>query len=248
MAFPVEDIYPGVGENAPHPATFGPLGDLGNGIRCAGLIVHSTEGTDTSRAAALATAKWQLTNPGSYNWIVYDTASIGARGGLLLTVPYLEASGGINPASSAWKPQPWLSSVLGAKVMGDPARYQLQVAFSGKAAQFAAGNIPPNMIDTVARLVLWIEAQPWGADNLVLSAHSDYQTNRTDPGAGVIDRILKRYAEIKNPPAPPPATDYKALYEAEKAKTVQQAERIAVLQTQLATATSKINNAKAALT
>ena len=237
MAFPVDDIFPGVGDpNAKHPATFGPLGDLGNGIRCAGLILHSTEGAGTTRQDALDTARFQLTNPGSYNWIAYD-------GGLLLTVPYLEASGGINPASQYWKPQPWLTSSLGTKVMSDPARYQLQVAFSGKAAEFAKGNIPASMIDNVARLVIWIEAQPWGANNLVLSAHSDYQTNRTDPGAGVIDRVLKRYTEL-TAPAP---TDYKALYEAELAKVATQTKVIADLKTQVATANTKIAAAKSAL-
>jgi hypothetical protein len=240
--FPVDDIYPGVGDpNAPHPATFGPLGDVGNGIRCAGLIVHTTEAAGYSRATALATAKWQTTNPGSYNWIIYD-------GGLVLTVPYLEASGGINPSSSAWAPKAWLTQQLGAKVMGDPARFQLQVAFSGKAADFAAGRNPANMIDTAARLVIWIESQPWGADNLILSAHADYQTNRSDPGAGVIDRILKRYAEIKNPPAPVvDCAGIMAELESTKQQVAAQAEIIARQKTDLATANAKIAAARSAL-
>ena len=56
---------------------------------------------------------------------------------------------------------------------------------------------------------------------------------RTDPGVGVVDKILARYAELYNPP------DYKALYEAEVAKN-------ATLSTQLAAEKAKVASATTA--
>jgi hypothetical protein len=160
-------------------------------------------------------------------------------------VPYLEASGGVNPASSAWAPKSWLKTLLSPAAFADPNAYLMNVAFSGKAADLAAGKYPANMIDTAARLVIWFENAAFGKDNAVMCSHSDWQSNRSDPGAGVIDKILARYSELKNP-APAPV-NYKALYEAELAKVATQTKVIADLKTQLATANTKISAAKAAL-
>lgn len=217
MAFPVDDIYLG-------PKSFGAR----KGHE--GIIWHTTEGTGPSRAAAVATANWQKTNPGSYNFIIYD-------GGILLTVPYLEASGGVNPASPAWAPEryPWLKQLHSPAAYADPNAYLMNVAFSGKSAELKAGNYPANMIDTAARLILWFEGTAWGKNDSVHSAHSDWQSNRSDPGSGVITKILARYNELKTPPV----IDYKALYEAEKAK-------VATLTTQLAAEKAKNAGATAA--
>lgn len=186
MVFPSDDIYLG-------PSTFGPR----KGHE--GIVWHTTESSGPSRASAVATAEWQKSNPGSYNFIIYD-------GGILLTVPYLEASGGVNPASSHWAPEryPWLKQLHSASAYADPNGYLMNVAFSGKAAELKAGNYPVNMIDTAAQLIIWMESTAWGKDDSVHSAHSDWQSNRSDPGTGVITRILKRYAELKI--APPPLT------------------------------------------
>jgi hypothetical protein len=209
MTFPTDDIYLG-------PASFG----LRKGHE--GIIWHTTEGAGPSRAAAVATANWQKTNPGSYNFIIYD-------GGILLTVPYLEASGGVNPASPAWAPEryAWVKQMHSAAAYADPNAYLMNVAFSGKSAELKAGNYPANMIDTAAKLIIWFEGTAWGKDNSVHSAHSDWQSNRTDPGSGVITKILARYQALKTPSPIP--VDYKVLYEAEKAK-------VASLTAQLATA------------
>lgn len=233
MTFPANDIYLG-------PTAFG----MRKGHE--GIIWHTTEAAGTNRSAAVGTANWQKTNPGSYNFIIYD-------GGVLLTVPYMEASGGVNPASSAWAPGrfPWLKQLLTPAAYVDPNAYLMNIAFSGKAAELAAGNYPANMIDTAARLVIWFEASAWGKDNAVMSSHANWQSNRSDPGAGVVDRILARYEAIKNPPAPvpvpvpapvppPPVVDYKALYEAEHAKAIAVAIRAAGL-------AARIEAAKAAL-
>jgi len=187
MTFPTNEILLG-------PKSFG----IRKGTE--GICWHTTEGAGTSRAAAVATANWQKTNPGSYGWIIYD-------GGLLLTVPYLEASGGVNPASSAWAPGrfPWLKQLHSAAAYADPNAYLLNVAFSGKSAEFAAGRMPANMIDTAARLALWVERQPWGSDNLVFSGHLNWQSNRSDPSQRVVDAILARYVELTAPAPPQPA-------------------------------------------
>ena len=219
MTFPADDIHLG-------PKSFGAR----KGHE--GIIWHTTESSGPSRASAVGTADWQKTNPGSYNFIIYD-------GGILLTVPFLEASGGVNPASSAWTPAAWLKTLLTPAAFADPNAYLMNVAFSGRALDLAAGKYPMNMIDTAARLLIWFEGTTWGKDNSVVCAHSDWQSNRSDPGAGVVDRILARYAELKAP-APVPV-DYKALYEAEKVKLATANKTITALK-------AKIAAGKAALT
>ena len=223
MTFPTDDILLG-------PKSFG----LRKGHE--GIIWHTTEAAGPTRAHAVGTANWQKTNPGSYNFIIYD-------GGVLLTVPYLEASGGVNPASSAWAPNryAWLKQLHSPAAFADPNAYLMNVAFSGRMVDLKAGNYPANMIDTAARLIIWFEGTNWGKDNSVHSAHSDWQSNRSDPGSGVITRILARYNEIKNPPAPkpvPPPTDYKALYEAEKTKVGTLEAALAAEKAKVATATA----------
>jgi hypothetical protein len=170
VSFPTDDIFLG-------PASFG----LRKGHE--GIIWHTTEGAGPSRSAAVATATWQKSNPGSYNWIIYD-------GGLLLTVPYLEASGGVNPLSSSWAPGrfPWLKSALSAAAYADPNAYLLNVAFSGKTAVFRDQGLPPNMLATAKQLVEWVEAQPW-CSRMVASGHLHWQTNRTDPSLQVLAAI-----------------------------------------------------------
>lgn len=238
MAFPVDDILLG-------PATFGKR----KGTE--GIIWHTTEATGFSRAHAVGTANWQKTNPGSYNWIIYD-------GGLLLTVPYLEASGGTNPASDAWAPgrYPWLKSLLSPAAYADPNAYLLNVAFSGRTADILAGKMPDNMYVTAARLTKWVEDQPWAKDNAVFSGHLHWQRNRSDPGQPTIDRILAEYAKLYNPPTVPvPEPDYKALYIEEQAKVAdlttklkrERAKSAAAEQT-VADLKTKISAAKVALT
>jgi hypothetical protein len=171
MPFPTDDIFLG-------PASFGRR----RGTE--GFIWHTTEGADASRGSALATARWQLTNPGSYSWIIYD-------GGLLLTVPYLEASGGVNPASTSWAPEryPFLKANLSLSAYADPNAFLINVAFSGKTALFRDKGIPANMIETAQRLVEWVEAQDWSARKLVHSGHLHWQRNRSDPSEKVLALI-----------------------------------------------------------
>lgn len=181
MAFPTDDIFLG-------PASFGLRGNDTYKGQADGIIWHTTEGAGTSRDDALATARFQLTHAGSYNWIIYD-------GGLLLTVPYLEASGGTNPFSHAWAPEryPFLEEGLPARAYGDPNKWQLNVSFSGRTSEFRKGNIPDNMIETAARLTHWVEAQPWGAPALFHSGHMHWQNNRSDPSEYVLGRIKESY-------------------------------------------------------
>lgn len=178
MTFPTDDILLG-------PAAFGPR----KGTE--GIVWHTTEAADASRASAVGTRNWQLANPGSYNWIIYD-------GGLLLTVPYLEASGGVNPASPAWAPSryPFLRQNLSPAAYADPNAYLLNVAFSGKTAVFRDQGMPANMLDTAVRLTKWLEAQPWTRKPLLHCGHMHWQSNRSDPSQAVLDRIESLYRGI----------------------------------------------------
>lgn len=175
-----------------------------------GIVWHTTESVGQTLAAARATAEWQKKNPGSYNFII-------ATDGILLTVPYLEAAGGLNPGSTSWAPSrfPWLKRLHSPAAYADPNAHLLNVAFAGRTADFEAKGWPAAMVDQAARLVLWFEASSWGKDDASLSRHADWQANRSDPGTKLIELVLARYAQLKAPATPPvPAADYKALYEA----------------------------------
>lgn len=176
MTFPTNDILLG-------PASFGPR----KGTE--GIIWHTTEAADASRNSAVQTATWQKTNPGSYGWIIYD-------GGLLLTVPYRSASGGVNPASASWAPGrfPFLAANLSPAAYRDPNAFLLNVAFSGKTAVFRDQGMPPNMVETAVALTRWVEAQTWAADRLAHSGHMHWQSNRSDPSQKVLDLIARLYA------------------------------------------------------
>ena len=181
MAFPLDDQLLGA------PA-------YGRRRGTEGIVWHTTEGADTSRNAAVATARWQATpgaTTGSYNWIVFD-------GGLLLTVPYLDASGGLaTGVQPYWQPDrfPFLKANLSLSAYADPNAFLLNVSFSGKAAEFAAGNMPQNMVDTAVALTRWVEAQDWSSRPLVHSGHMHWQTNRSDPSQTVLDAIARAYGD-----------------------------------------------------
>lgn len=218
MAFPVDEVVWG-------PQGYGPR----KGTEL--VVLHSTEGAGPTRQNALDTIKLQspggslYAGGGSYHWIVYD-------GGAILTVGYMDSAGGltsdhtppgvVSPRTGqlgVWAPKDWVKGVLSAAAEADTNAYVVQICFSGKAADLAAGKYPVNMLDTAAKLIRWIEQQPWAPDNINVAAHADFQTNRSDPGAGVVDKVLSRYAALFNPP-PAPVIDYKALYEAERQKLI----------------------------
>lgn len=195
----------------------------------AGVILHTTEYPTAGRADALRciqdqsrrtpTGGWA--QPGSYNYVIHDA-------GHFLAVPFLEASGGLNPGSDAWAPGrfPWLRELLPAAAYADPTMHHIQIAFSGRTVDLlhalAIGRgYARAMVDTAARIIVWAEREAWGADNLVVSGHLHWQTNRSDPGAAILDAVVARAIELSQPTTPPPApppTDYRALYEAELAK------------------------------
>lgn len=182
MAFPLDDILLG-------PASFGRL------HRLDGLIFHTGEEPKFGREYAVATAIWQRDNPGSYNFRAYD-------GGVMLNVPFLEASGGINPGSLAWAPGrfPFLERELAkagpCPVRGcggpyrNPTMHHGQVSFVGRTAQLDAALAPAGYVTDARRLIAWYDALPIrGPAPLVLSKHGHWQSNRTDCGEWMHSRL-----------------------------------------------------------
>jgi hypothetical protein len=176
--FPLDDIYLG-------PHSFGQL------HRLDGVIWHTGEESGFSRDYAVATANWQKSNPGSYNFRIYD-------GGVMLNVPYREASGGINPSSVSWAPGrfPFLERDLprGCPVNGcggayrNPTMHHLQVSFVGRTADLPNG--PDNYITNARRLIDWLATHPdRGPAPLVHSKHAHWQTNRSDPGDWIFHQL-----------------------------------------------------------
>lgn len=200
----------------------------------AGVVLHTTEYPTTARADAVRcitdqsrrtpTGGWA--QPGSYNYLVHDA-------GAILAVPFLEASGGLNPGSSAWAPErfPWLKQLLPAAAYADPTMHHLQIAFSGRTAALLAALAARQagvlrMVDTAARIIVWAERQAWAADNLVVSAHLHWQNNRSDPGQQLLDAVVARAVELTKQPTPTPPPDYPALYAAEVRKVADLTEKL----------------------
>lgn len=193
----------------------------------AGVILHTTEYPTASRDDARRciadqsrrTPDGGWAQPGSYNYVIWEA-------GHFLSVPFLEASGGINPDSDAWAPGrfPWLRTLLGAAAYADPTMHHLQIAFSGRTVDLlhalAIGRgYARAMVETAARIIVWAEREAWAVDNLVVSGHSHWQANRSDPGQQLLDAVVRRAAELSTAPTPAPAPpDYAALYAAELAK------------------------------
>ena len=197
MAFPVDEIVLG-------PQSYG----LRKGTEA--VILHTTEWGGPDRKSAVDCITDQspggslYAGGGSYHWVIYD-------GGAILSVPYLESCGALKgdhtpPPTGVWSPTAVVRERLSLAAQADTNAYVVQISFSGKAADLAAGAYPANMIDTAARLIKWVEEQPWAPDDINVFGHRDFQTDRTDPGVGVIERVLARYAELFiAAPAPSPA-------------------------------------------
>ena len=196
MAFPVDDIVLG-------PASHGRL------HRLDAIFGHTGEEPGFTRDYAVATAIWQRTNPGSYSFRVYDAASAGSKGGVMLNVPYLEASGGINPASSAWAPErfPWIERELAkagpCPVRGcagpyrNPTMHAGQISFVGRRDQLDAGKAPANYLPDARRLIAWYETHPLrGPAPLVIVMHGHLQTNRSDWGTWMQSRLAPQEDDV----------------------------------------------------
>lgn len=193
MAFPVDDILIG-------PDAFGRL------HRLDGWIWHTGEEPGFTRPYAVATWRYQLTNPGSYNFRLYDRASDPR--GVMLNVPYREASGGINPSSAAWAPGrfPFLREQLAkagpCPVAGCPGPYlnptmhHLQGSFVGTTAKLDAAAAPESFLADALALIEWSEGHPdRGPAPLVHSKHGHWQTNRSDCGDWMFTRLNGRKDE-----------------------------------------------------
>lgn len=194
MTFPLDDILLG-------PAAFDRLHRLDM------VIGHTGEEPGFTRAYAVATARWQLTNPGSYNFRIYDRASDPR--GVMLNVPYLEASGGINPSSSFWAPEryPWLREALAASgpcpVAGCPGPYRNptmhagQISFVGRRADLDAGKAPANYLPDARALIAWYERHPLrGPARLVVLMHGHLQSNRSDWGTWMQSQLTAEEDDV----------------------------------------------------
>lgn len=181
---------------------FGPR-DWGARPTTAGFIFHTDEYGDHDRATALRVIADQSRRgpggtwiqPGSYNLHIHYT---DGKVGVIEAVPVRHASGGINPASPFWNPDEWLRELLPAAAFRDPTMHHVQVVFTGSVARLVPALKDGKawaraMVERAAELVQAVEGTAWGADNLILSGHRNWQDNKTDPGAGTIDRILDRY-------------------------------------------------------
>ena len=205
MSFPTDRI-----ELGPHA--------YGRRPRTYGVVIHTTEYPSSSLADGLRCIRDQspggslYAGGGSYHFVLTDE-------GPILAVPYLDAAGGlsgdhtpptqISPRTGrpgTWSPErfPWLRQALPAEAYADPNLYMLQLSVSGRTALLSTYPSLPRIVDDAARIIAWAEGLPEVEDNLVVSGHLNWQTDRSDPGQAFIDRVMARYAELTAEPAPPP--------------------------------------------
>ena len=222
----------------------------------AGVVYHTPEWGDTPTLDnAIACAKWQATSSntsgGSYHGILgHDSAkypdsiatcTVADHWTMVRSVPWDQAAGGLSSArDSTWAPgrYPWIQQLVSADAYSDPNRWFHQISISGKAAWYVANGYPKGL---VIRLAEWVKVLEGAYKyDAVLTCHRHWQTNRSDPGPTTLpDLVLEEYGLL--------TPDYKALYEAEKAKTstlqttIQaQTQTIAQLKTKIAAAKSAL--------
>ena len=190
--FPLERIDLGPHTYGLRPATYG-------------VILHTTEYPDTSRRSTDACIRDQspggslYAGGGSYNFIVDEE-------GPTLTVPYLEIAGGLTSkrTNPPWAPAAWLSEKLSPAAVWDPNAYHLQIAISGHAASLMASPHVDDIAIDCARIIRWAEEQPWAADDLMVSGHLEWQSNKSDPGRNFLALVMDQYrALVAEKPAPP---------------------------------------------
>jgi hypothetical protein len=193
----------------PFPTDHIVLGPQTYGIRPStfGVVIHTTEGLDSSLEAGLETIRMQspggslFDGGGSYHFILTDA-------GPILSVPFLEAAGGISgdhtPPSQGgvWAPDrfPWLRQMLPLEAYLDPNNYLLQISISGRTGDLQSYPNVQGLARDAARIIAWAEDQPEFDSNLVVMGHLNWQTDRSDPSQWFIDQVMARYAEIKPPP------------------------------------------------
>lgn len=207
--FPTDRIELGPHAYGRRPRTYGvvlhtteyPSSSLGHGLQC----VH-----DQSEGGSL------FAGGGSYNFILTDE-------GPILSVPFLEASGGISgdhtPPSQistltgrpgTWAPErfPWLRQMLPPEAYADPNLYLLQIAISGRSAELDGYASIGTIANDAARIIAWAEGLAEVDDNLVVMGHLNWQTDRSDPGQWFIDVVMSEYASLSAPtPLPIPIGD-----------------------------------------
>ena len=224
----------------------------------AGVVYHTPEwGNSPSLEHAIACAKWQATSSntsgGSYHGILgHDDVkyphgptgcTVADHWTMVRSVPWDQAAGGLSTARDAtWAPEryPWIKQLISPEAYSDPNRYFHQIALSGKASWYVNNGYPKGAVTRLAEWVKILEgAYKYDA---VLTLHRFWQTNRSDPGPVTLaDLVLAEYARLNAPaPTPEPTPDYKALWEAEKAKVADQAEVIATLKTKISAAQASL--------
>ena len=188
------------------------LGPHSYGVRpnTYGVVLHTTEYPSSSLEHGLQCAHDQspggslFAGGGSYHFILTDD-------GPILTVPFLEAAGGISgdhtPPSQispitgrpgTWAPErfPWLRQMLAPEAYADPNLYLLQIAISGRTAELDTYENVVALAADAAAILLWAEGLEEIVDNVVVMGHLNWQTDRSDPGQWFIDLVMSEYAAL----------------------------------------------------
>ena len=161
------------------------------------VALHTFENSDPTKNTmrdALAGARWQDADNviGSYNRLIPVDGVLGC-------VPDERSSGGINPGSAAWNPDPWLYQYLPAYAVNDPNAYCLQLCAMGQRLYYDTNGWPPGIIDGFARSII-DEEDATGREMLVVN-HFNFQDNRSDAGKA-IDLVLARIKVLRAAPRP----------------------------------------------
>lgn len=168
------------------------------------IVFHTPENASIGLQSAIDIARWQATAANTSRGSYHGILALDAKGEpvMVRSVPWNLAAGGLSTRRDAiWAPDryPWIRSALSARAFADPNAYAIQIAISGRTRDLiASGYGGDRLIRALAEWVQLLE-KAYRFDAL-LTGHFMWQTNRSDPGPDLANRVLDAYLELTAPP------------------------------------------------
>lgn len=188
--------------------------DYGTRKGTVAAVLHTTEGSGRTKAAALATAQWQATSGntsgGSYHYILGQDGDVVTA---VRSVRIDHIAGSISTRRDAiWiaDTDTELRQFMGSAAVADPNSYVIAISIQGQVAWFNQNGWPKAMVDAIALLLRQLE-QRYSIKDIYVCGHYRFQSNRTDPGLKLIPAVISSYERQFRTPDPSPVNTLKTV-------------------------------------